>query len=272
MKSQRSTPSIRTPDRARVGTKLGEMSTRIAIPVPTSKDLAYNRRCWPAYAQAVQASGGEPVEIPLTLPTASLEALVATCQAVLLPGSPADVGPSTYGQAATEACSPADLNREATDRFLLEHAYRWRKPILGVCFGCQILNTFRGGTLLQDLATIPVNHPSARGVVVAHTAVIPRESLLARLIEPAEAEPDGAFLRLPVNSSHHQAIAIPGEGLMVSARCPQDAVVEAVEGSGEHLVLGVQWHPERTFAESPSSRSLFSHFVRTAAKWQPEER
>ena len=81
------------------------------------------------------------------------------------------------------------------------------------------------------------------------------------------------FRRLPINSSHHQAIGIPGAELRITARCPQDAVIEAVEGpySPEHdlshFVLGVQWHPERTTASSATSRAIFSRLSNEAIAW-----
>ncbi len=242
---------------------------RIAIPLPTTANLAYNQRCWPSYAEAVRAQGAEPVEVPLNLSARDLTALAESCQAILLPGSPADVAPERYGQKTEEHTSPADPQREATDMLLLEHVFLVHKPVLGVCFGCQILNVHRGGTLLQDLATIPVNHPSARGVAVAHEVLIATASLLASGTDGAEAPERDGFLHLPVNSSHHQAIGIAGEGLRVSARCPQDKVVEAVEGANpdEHFVLGVQWHPERTTEISATSRNLFARLVAEAAKW-----
>jgi putative glutamine amidotransferase len=75
-----------------------------------------------------------------------------------------------------------------------------------------------------------------------------------------------------MNSSHHQAVAIPGSDLQVSARCPQDGVVEAIEGPfvGEkpHFVLGVQWHPERTMDSSSTSRALFTRFLDEAGRWR----
>lgn len=242
---------------------------RIAIPTPTTADLAYNQRCWPAYAEAIHAQGAEPVEIPLDLPDPELQALAETCHAVLLPGSPADVLPSRYGQDPEEHTSPADSDRESTDLFLLDHAHQTRKPILGVCFGCQILNVYHGGTLLQDLAIVPVNHPSARGVAVAHTASVAPASLLASICDPAESPEVEQFRRLPVNSSHHQAVGIAGQGLRVSARCPQDNVVEAIEGPtpDQHFVLAVQWHPERTTDSSSTSRALFHRLVAEAGKW-----
>lgn len=242
---------------------------RIAIPTPTSSDLPYNRRCWPSYAEAIRNSGAEPVAFPLDLSEPELGLLAGSCQAILLPGSPADVAPSRYGQSREENTSPADPAREATDLYLLDHAFAHKKPILGVCFGCQILNVYRGGTLLQDLAIFPVNHPSAAGVAVAHTVLVAPASLLGTIGDPPEAPEIGGFLKLPVNSSHHQAVGLPGEGLHVSARCPQDSVVEAIETATpeDHFVLGVQWHPERTTDSSATSQALFARLITEAGKW-----
>ena len=72
------------------------MKPRIAIPIPTSTDLAYNQRSWPAYAEAISRSGGEPVQLDLTLSPAQIKQLAATCQGVVLPGSPVDVDPTRY--------------------------------------------------------------------------------------------------------------------------------------------------------------------------------
>jgi putative glutamine amidotransferase len=52
-------------------------------------------------------------------------------------------------------------------------------------------------------------------------------------------------------------------------------VVEAIEGApdgvGGRFVVGVQWHPERTFDESAASRALFARFVAEAAAWAPKQ-
>jgi putative glutamine amidotransferase len=246
---------------------------RIAIPTPTSFDLEYNRRNWSAYADAVADCGGEPIEVALDLTPRAIAELANTCHGILLPGSPADVNPSKFGQEPDPATAAADLRRENADELLLQDAHNLYKPILGICFGAQTLNVWRGGTLVQDVTVMPVNHAAARGVVVAHSALIPLNSLLAEMVDREEAHEDDGFLRLPVNSSHHQAIGIPGDGLRVVARCPQDAVIEAVEGPqhpGErHFVLGIQWHPERTRDVSETSRALFHRLVQEAAAWTP---
>jgi putative glutamine amidotransferase len=251
------------------------MKPRIAIPLPTSTNADYNQRSFPQYASAVERSGGTPVEIPLHATPVEIVNLINTCQAVLLPGSPADVNPHKYGQDPFPETAPADLPRENVDELLLQDAHNLYKPIFAICFGIQMLNVWRGGTLVQDLNILPVNHAAGKKVAIAHTAAIAPESMLGTLLTPEEAPDQEGFSRLPINSSHHQAIGIAGDGLKVSARCPQDSVIEAVEGgqategATAHFVLGVQWHPERSYDLSPASRALFDRFIAEAEAWQP---
>ena len=258
---------------------------RIAIPVPTSTDFEYNRRSWNQYAAALERSGAEPVEVPLNQQPAETARLIADCQGILLPGSGADVNPQKYGQQPDPECAPADPARENVDELLLQDAHNMGKPIFTICFGTQMLNVWRGGTLVQHLMPMPVNHAAGRAVASAHAAAIAPNSLLAEIAAaPALGEQPAAGDRQPatsnqqpatlfINSSHHQAIGIPGDGLRISARSPEDGVVEAIEGTPEGIggsfVLGVQWHPERTYDESPASRALFSRFVAEAAAWHP---
>ena len=256
------------------------MTPRIAIPIPTTTDLAYNQRSWPSYSRAVISAGGEPVQIDIAASPAAIRALISTCDGVLLPGSPADVDPALYGQERDPATSPADPAREQADRILLEDAEDHAKPVLGICYGVQSINVWRGGSLVQDLTPLPVNHEAGSKVAVAHAALVAADSLLASLLDPAEAPASGDFLRLPINTSHHQSVAAPGEGLRIVARCPDDGVIEAVEldedaklfhveQSAEqsgHLwfLLGVQWHPERSYEISAASRALFARLIAEA--------
>ena len=248
---------------------------RIAIPVPISTDPEYNLRSWPQYASAVERSGGIAVEVPLTLNPAEIANLINTCQGVLLPGSPADVNPQKYGQEAAEETAPPDHPRENVDELLIQDAHNLYKPLLAICFGTQILNVWRGGSLVQDLTPVPVNHSAGGSVAIAHNVMVAPASTLGSLLTIDEAAMEQDFLRLPVNSSHHQAIGIPGDGLRIAARCLQDGVIEAVEGgqssdaNAEHWVLAVQWHPERSYETSAASRAIFSEFVAKAAAWVP---
>lgn len=244
---------------------------RIAIPVPTLGQAEYNARAWPQYAAAVAQAGGDAVEIPLTLTPGEIATLATSCQGILLPGSPADVNPAKYGEERQPETASSDLARENVDELLLQDAHNLHKPLLTICYGTQSLNTWRTGTLVQHLIPMPVNHGAGKSVAVAHSVAVEPGSRLAEILEESgELTHTADSLRLAVNSSHHQAVGIAGDGLRVVARCPQDAVVEAIEGRNpEHFVLGLQWHPERSSEHSAASRAIFRRFVQTCAVWRP---
>lgn len=241
---------------------------RIAIPIPNSTRPDYAARALPQYEHAVREAGGEPVIIAVNATPSEIAQAIKQCDAVLLPGSPADVDPEKYGEERHEKTAPADPFRDNTDELLLQDAYNMRKPVLGICYGLQSLNVWRTGTLDQDLPE-GVNHRAGKSVAEAHRVQIEPHSRLAAILREAGALPESAPLVVTVNSSHHQAAASPGDGLRLVAWCPEDQVKEAVEGtSPEHFVLGVQWHPERDFDQSAVSRAIFEGFVRAAALWR----
>jgi len=241
------------------------MCVHIAIPEPSGSDPDYNQRTLPAYLAALRAAGATPIIVPLHERQDRIARLLAGVQGVLLPGSRFDVDPQRYGEEPIPECGEADPARTAVDEVLLQDAFNLHKPILAICHGVQSMNVWRNGALVQDIKTA-VNHQPGREVVEAHPVRIEPGSMLAGLL-PRDSAPDPA-----VNSSHHQAIRTPGDGLLVSAVSAADGVVEAVElNSREHFVLGVQWHPERTYTESAFSRAIFSAFVQAAVVWQPRQ-
>ena len=237
-----------------------KMKPLIAIPEPCSYDKEYSARAFMAYLKAIEVCGGQPARISLDSAPEEIARIVSSCSAVLLPGSKADIDPQKYGAQKHTATAPADPARDAADEILLQDAYSQRKPILGICYGLQALNVWRTGTLVQHLET-PVQH-SGNKADVAHRAQISPQSALATILG------DGPFT-LGVNSSHHQAAGKLGDGLQVAALCPEDGVVEAIEGiDAQHYVLAVQWHPEKNFDRDSASRKLFNSLIEAAKQWE----
>jgi putative glutamine amidotransferase len=235
---------------------------RVGIPWRTSQEEAENNR--PKiknYEDAVQQAGGEPVLLPLSDP-AALQATLGTLDAFVLPGSPADVEPSEYGDVNRGLSAPADLQRERTDRAVLKHAFSEKKPVLAICYGCQLLNVYLGGTLIQDLrAATGTSTPHRKKDIRPEPADDPRHgasfdegSRLASILGNTQGE---------INSSHHQAIEKPGKNLQVTAHAG-DGTIEGVEWTGDsNWVVGVQWHPERMFGDAFAAR-LFGDFIAAA--------
>ena len=242
---------------------MGELKTiapRIAIPVPHT-DREYAERALPQYEEAVRGAGGDPVRIELDQTPAQVMKQIERCDAVLLPGSRADVDPRKYSADRHQKSAPADAERHMVDGLLLQDAYNLHKPVLGICYGLQSLNVLRAGTLVQHIESAVVNHRAGAKEPQAHTVKIEPESRLAEIVGTTKA--------LAVNSSHHQSADVVGEGLRVVARCAEDGIIEALEGTVPgHFVLAVQWHPERSVNEGPelaeSAHAIFRAFIEAA--------
>jgi putative glutamine amidotransferase len=240
----------------------GPNRPRIGIPWRTSQEEADgNLPKLQNYLDAIQKAGGDPVRLSLTNPEA-LHTQLTELDGFVLPGSPSDVNPAEYGAANRGKSAAPDAHREVTDRAILGHAFDEQKPVLAICYGCQLLNVFLGGTLLQDVHTeIDTNIAHRRQDIQPEPSNDPRhevrftpQSQLAKLAGSTDAV---------VNSSHHQSIATPGRELRITGQAA-DGIIESVEWTGDaNWVIGVQWHPERMFGD-PLAERLFSELVSAA--------
>jgi len=251
------------------------MPIRVAIPMPHSLDPEYAERAILQYERAVALAGGEPVRVRLDQTPSEIKKAIEHCVGVLLPGSKADVDPARFHAARSPHAATADPRREAADDLLLEDAYRLRKPVLGICYGLQSLNIYRAGSLIQHIPDFlpeetraKVNHEAGGKIAVAHAVEIDAGSRLAEIVgDEAGGQRDevGRPLVVPVNSSHHQSADRIGEGLRIVARCPDDGIIEGLEGTAaDHFVLAVQWHPERSVEHDAASRAIFRAFIDAA--------
>lgn len=208
-----------------------------------------------AYVDAVLAAGGLPLLLPHAREAAG--AYLALLDGLLVSGGAFDVPPELYGEPRRPVCGVTNPERTAFEQELLEAALAARLPVLGVCGGMQLLNVVRGGTLFQDLAAdagISGHEQPAPKDVPSHEAVVAPGTLLAALVGAGP---------LPVNSTHHQAVRDPGQGVLVSARAP-DGVVEAIELPDLPFALGVQWHPEAALRHAPRNAEILRALVRAA--------
>ena len=234
---------------------------RVGIPYRTKKEeLSNKREAYEKYLVAVQRAGSEPVEVSLGLTPAEFHELARTLDAVVLPGSPADVEPSLFHAARHPNTAEPDAARERTDFALLDHAVTEHKPVLAICYGVQSLNVFLGGPLVQDIPS--EIHTKIQHAWTGHEGPEPHHEVTfdpgSRLAQMAGGN------RARVNSSHHQSVLQPGRNLRVVAHAP-DGVIEAVEWTGDaNWIVGVQWHPERMVAADELSQSLFRELAAAA--------
>ncbi|MDQ2921860.1 MAG: gamma-glutamyl-gamma-aminobutyrate hydrolase family protein [Acidobacteriota bacterium] len=208
------------------------------------------------YSEAVEAAGGAPVHISLLPRREYISAVMAELDGVLLPGSDSDVDPLRFGAEPHPNLGTVVTIKDETDLLVLEEIEKRGMPLLAICFGMQVLNVSRGGTLVQDIASQVANS-------IKHEQGLPRDRPSHRIrmaktsLVSVLAESETAL----VNSHHHQAIQNVGRELVATAWAA-DGLVEAVEDSRvDRFALGVQWHPELGWREDDLSQALFNRFI-----------
>jgi putative glutamine amidotransferase len=209
----------------------------------------------PLYVRAVEEAGGIPVLLPLYDDPVCVTDLQGKLDGVLLAGG-GDVDPRCYAQDPRPETQPPDAARDQVELALVAAAIRWRIPVLGICRGMQVLNVARGGTLYQDIrAQMPgaQRHetPPGRRGECCHPIELAVDSRLGTILGGREHM---------VNSSHHQAVARAGTGVVFVASAP-DGVIEALELPDHPFALGVQFHPERLYHADTRMRGLFVALV-----------
>lgn len=207
------------------------------------------------YAQVLAAAGVTPIFLPPT-PIQDLESLAIS--AVLLPGGD-DIHPSFFGGQP----HPREVYEDdEVVQFGLD-LVRWSRqrglPLLGICYGMQIMHIEAGGSLIQDLEDIGVTGHRADDAMLDHPLVWNHEGAQQLLGLPPEQLPER------VNSHHHQALdrVTPPFELLATAH---DGVTEAIREPGTTFRVGVQWH-----AELDDSDPVFQAFIREAAISEPSE-
>lgn len=208
-----------------------------------------------AYANAIEVAGAIPLLLPIQ---AEAAALVRRVDGILVPGGDDFSPPTREAYPEDVHFDPVPARQIAFDMDVLAAAQAERLPVLGICYGMQLLAMRRSGSLHYHL---PTDAPAAAQHQLPeqagrHTLELEPGTRLATILGPGPHE---------VNSLHHQSVARPGAGLRVCARAP-DGVIEAIESADPAagpLELGVQWHPEKL--SDTASRRLFEALVAACA-------
>ena len=175
---------------------------------------------------------------------------------LLLTGTPSNMEPQRYGDAAKDADGPFDPARDEMTARLVDAMLELGRPVFGICRGFQELNVAFGGTLRRDMGDhpdlIPHHSPEDKDIPTMFEHLHPVTLKEGGVLKQAyEAD------TLDVISVHFQGVDKLGAGLNVEATAP-DGVIEAVSAEVNGApVLAVQWHPEWKANENPDSQTFF---------------
>lgn len=190
------------------------------------------------YVDAVLRAGGAPSILAPVEDEQIIERYAQVLDGLVISGG-RDIPPALYGEQPHERTDPVSKERPLFEIALVKRFRELDKPVLGICYGCQLLNVAFGGNLIQDIPSQVEDSVIHRRISpsdnhATHPVYLKQKSLLQAILSASE---------VTVVSSHHQAVKRLAPGFRVTAYAP-DKVIEAIELEDARFVVGVQWHPE----------------------------
>lgn len=160
------------------------------------------------------------------------------CLFILTGGN--NIDPQSFG--SDERLEDLAPRRDKVESYILDFAFAENIPVIGICRGSHFINVYLGGRLTLNL----LNHK-------------PGDSHYCQF--------DGKNYH--VNSYHNHGIVQDGlaKELTPIAKTTDGRLIEAFTGSGSGKtgnmrILGVQWHPERSGADTDFFRLLVNRFIK----------
>ena len=194
------------------------------------------------YGQALRRAGAQPIFLDPSIDPAVAAKL---CDGLVISGGQ-DIHPSLYGQELRSDGQLEPRTRIDWEYELIAEFEKLDQPILGVCYGNQLLNVYHGGTLYQDIQT-------EIGGDIAHGSSL--EQATHEVTFEADMLGFSSGDKKAVAARHHQAVRDLGEGFKAAARS-EDGVIEATVCQ-DRRQFGVQWHSE----SDDSAGVIYSEFV-----------
>lgn len=200
------------------------------------------------YSTAIKNAGGIPLFLPFDNDAASIADII---DGLLIPGGD-DLDPSYFSEEPHASVKMTERERTGFEISLLKAIMELGKPVLGICYGMQLINVAFGGSLYQDIASQiegALDHRKGNHSI--------------KMVQGLKFKAQGS--EFVVNSFHHQAVRELGKGLEVCAFA-EDNIVEAAFMPGYPFLAGVQWHPERMPEDIDNgfSANIFRTFIETA--------
>ena len=227
----------------------------IALTLDYETSKGYSNYPWYAirenYFTSIEESGGIGVGIPHNMK--DIVSLLHKIDGLVITGGNFDIDPNIFGESSVHKTVKLKENRTNFELLAAEIMLKQNKPVLGICGGEQLINVLYKGSLIQHIPdeiknSIEHEQKNPRNEA-GHSVTIQENTKLYSIISKQN---------IMVNSAHHQAIKVPGKGLIVNA-LSNDGVIEGIEDPTKSFCIGVQWHPE--FFIQGSDNKLLKAFI-----------
>ena len=162
---------------------------------------------------------------------------------LVVPGSKKNVHPKWYGAAKDPHTNEGDLKLDKDQIRITRQFVEAKKPILGICRGCQLVNVVMGGTLIQHIGAERGGEESGKweGYHRGNRMItIKKGSWLYEELGKTAL----------VRHSHHQCVDRPGQGFIVTQFDRESGLIEGMEHESLPIYC-LQWHPDLMKGEIP---------------------
>ena len=208
--------------------------------------------------------GNDDIELVTLSKDNSNDGIIKNLDGMVMSGG-VDIHPKYYNGNTGYANAPEqyDEKRDVYEMAVFTISQQNNIPLLGVCRGMQLVNCILGGTLIQDIGSDANKIHRFQQNDKAHGVNIEAGTLLNEI---AQLE------RGVVNSAHHQALNVVGNGLQINS-ISDDGITEGLEWadkSNKSFLLCIQWHPERMYKlglqNSTLSKNIRDRFIEEIKK------
>ena len=208
--------------------------------------------------------GNEDIELVTLSKDNRDDEIIKSLDGIVMSGG-VDVHPKYYNGNTGYANAPEhfDEERDVYEIAVFNISQQNNIPLLCVCRGMQLVNCILGGSLIQDIGSDANKIHRFQQNDKAHGVNIEAGTLLNEI---AQLE------RGVVNSAHHQALNVVGNGLQINS-ISDDGITEGLEWadkSNKSFLLCIQWHPERMYKlglqNSTLSKNIRDRFIEEIKK------
>ena len=210
-----------------------------------------------SFVDDVIETGNIPLLVPRTTATNAVDAILGKIDLLIFQGSAFSPGSTKPPKGKTvEDVKQWDVDRIAFEKLVMSRAVPRRIPVVGICRGINVINTFFGGVYTNEDYSVTnrvichmQNKVSKKpGWQPHHEITIDRSSRLFKVLGEEKVQ---------VNSFHRTGPGIVAPGFRVVARAP-DGVIEAIEGD-IYPAFAFQFHPETMARHDERFLNLFRH-------------
>ncbi|MDL2310761.1 gamma-glutamyl-gamma-aminobutyrate hydrolase family protein [Peptostreptococcaceae bacterium OttesenSCG-928-C18] len=215
-------------------------------------DLLYTKE---TYIKTITKERQVPITLPITKDKSVIDSLIRKVDGIIFTGG-VNIYPFHYGENPKTEYLEYDLERDYSEFLYLETALKYKKTVLGISRGCQLINVYMGGSLTQDIKKenlSDIYHMGEKDFLETMHYI--------NIVEGTKIERAFGKSRAIVVSCHNQCIKNLGKDLKISARS-DDEIIEAIEYTKDSYLVGVQFNLDRM--NSKESQGLFSQFIERA--------